>query len=173
MADNDLRRGGYRTRDDDRRGGDWGYPRDRDEDWGCPRGRGDERRGFGAGRGPSWYGAGNGDYRPDSDRDWGGERSRDRDRERPFGASDAYGRMRREEDDYGYRGRERDYGDSAGYGTGGSALDWRDVMGDDRGRGRDRDRGGSRPEPGFTDLAFGHGFGSGYEGRGLDRKSVG
>ncbi|WP_262029422.1 BON domain-containing protein [Microvirga sp. Mcv34] len=29
--------------------------------------------------------------------------------------------------------RERDYGDSAGYGTGGSALDWRDVVGEDRG----------------------------------------
>ncbi|WP_262296679.1 BON domain-containing protein [Microvirga sesbaniae] len=28
--------------------------------------------------------------------------------------------------------RERDYGDSAGYGTGGSALDWHDVVGDDR-----------------------------------------
>ena len=152
MADNDLRRGGYRARDDDRRGGDWGYPRDRDDE-----------RGSG-GRG-AWYGAGNGDYRPDSDRDWGGERSRDRYRDRPFGASDAYGRMRREEDDYDYRGRERDYGDSAGYGTGGSALDWRDVMGDDR-RGRDRGGSrGSRREPGFTDLAFGHGFGSGYEGR--------
>jgi hypothetical protein len=165
MADNDLWRND-RTRDDRRREGDWGYPRSRrDEDWGYPRGRDDER-GFG-GRG-SWYGAGNGDYRPDSDRDWGGERSRDRYRERPFGASDAYGRMRREEDDYGYRGRERDYGDSAGYGTGGSALDWRDVMGDDRRGGRDRGasrREGSGREPGFTDLAFGHGFGSGYEGR--------
>jgi hypothetical protein len=29
--------------------------------------------------------------------------------------------------------RERDYGDSAGYGTGGSALDWRDVVGDEGG----------------------------------------
>ncbi|HEX8662800.1 MAG TPA: BON domain-containing protein [Beijerinckiaceae bacterium] len=38
-------------------------------------------------------------------------------------------------------------------------------MGDDR-RGRDRGGSrGSRREPGFTDLAFGHGFGSGYEGR--------
>lgn len=44
----------------------------------------------------------------------------------------------------------RDYGDSAGYGTGGSARDWRDVVGEDRdynasslfrsGEGRDRDR---------------------------------
>lgn len=33
--------------------------------------------------------------------------------------------------------RERDFGDSAGYGTGGSALDWRDVVGEDRG-GYDR-----------------------------------
>ena len=31
------------------------------------------------------------------------------------------------------RGRERDFGDSAGYGTGGSALDWHDVVGNDRG----------------------------------------
>jgi len=29
--------------------------------------------------------------------------------------------------------RERDYGDAAGYGTGGSALDWHDLVGDDRG----------------------------------------
>jgi osmotically-inducible protein OsmY len=28
--------------------------------------------------------------------------------------------------------RERDFGDSAGYGTGGSALDWHDVVGNDR-----------------------------------------
>ncbi len=46
--------------------------------------------------------------------------------------------------------RERDFGDSAGYGTGGSALDWRDVVGEDRrwggsssgvDYGRDRSRG--------------------------------
>lgn len=47
-------------------------------------------------------------------------------------------------------GPERDFGDSAGYGSGGSARDWRDVMGEDRmagetafgidyGRARDRD----------------------------------
>jgi len=50
------------------------------------------------------------------------------------------------------RGRERDFGDSAGYGTGGSALDWHDVVGNDRGsdrpvfnagRGRDQDRNNS------------------------------
>jgi osmotically-inducible protein OsmY len=48
-------------------------------------------------------------------------------------------------------GRERDYGDSAGYGTGGSTRDWRDVLGEDRRRGgtsyvrsydRDDDRSG-------------------------------
>ena len=153
MADR-WRNDPYLTRDDDRRRAerDWGYPRSRDDE-----------RGFGSERG-SWFAGGNGDYRPDADRDYGGERSRDR----PFGASDAYGAMRRREDrdDYRgeFRGRERDYGESAGYGTGGSALDWRDVEGDDhRDRGRGRDR--PRREPGFTDLAFGHGFGSGYEGR--------
>jgi osmotically-inducible protein OsmY len=31
--------------------------------------------------------------------------------------------------------RGRDFGDSAGYGTGGSALDWREVVGEDRRRG--------------------------------------
>ncbi|NIX76286.1 BON domain-containing protein [Microvirga terricola] len=47
-------------------------------------------------------------------------------------------------------GPERDFGDSAGYGTGGSERDWRDVVGEDRmagetafgidyGRARDRD----------------------------------
>jgi hypothetical protein len=51
--------------------------------------------------------------------------------------SAGYDRGSRSDDDYG-RGRdrkpgERDFGDSAGYGTGGSALDWRDVVGDDRG----------------------------------------
>ena len=41
----------------------------------------------------------------------------------------------RSDDDYG-RGRERDFGDSAGYGSGGSALDWHDVVGEERGQGR-------------------------------------
>ena len=36
---------------------------------------------------------------------------------------------------YGQR-RERDFGDSAGYGTGGSALDWHDVVGNERGYDR-------------------------------------
>ncbi len=52
------------------------------------------------------------------------------------------------------RRSRRDYGDSAGYGTGGSARDWHDVVGEDRdydpsslfrsGSARDRDRGHPR-----------------------------
>lgn len=54
---------------------------------------------------------------------------------RGFGnASAGYDRPSDYEDRYA-RGRERDFGDSAGYGTGGSARDWRDVVGDDRRRG--------------------------------------
>lgn len=57
---------------------------------------------------------------------------------RGFGNRSAgYDRGFRSDDDDGRRRdrdmRERDYGDSAGYGTGGSALDWRDVVGEDRG----------------------------------------
>ncbi len=57
---------------------------------------------------------------------------------RGFGNRSAgYDRAPRSGEDDGWRlerdVRERDYGDSAGYGTGGSALDWRDVVGDDRG----------------------------------------
>ncbi|HEV2563521.1 MAG TPA: BON domain-containing protein [Microvirga sp.] len=56
---------------------------------------------------------------------------------RGFGNRSAgYDRGSRSDDDYGAR-RERDFGDSAGYGTGGSALDWHDVVGEDRG-GYDR-----------------------------------
>lgn len=55
--------------------------------------------------------------------------------------------------------RERDFGDSTGYGTGGSALDWRDVVGEDRrwggsssdmdyGRDRGRTRYGSHGQEG-------------------------
>ncbi|MBJ6124768.1 BON domain-containing protein [Microvirga splendida] len=44
------------------------------------------------------------------------------------------GRSSNSDEGYG-RGRERDFGDSAGYGTGGSALDWHDVVGDNRGSG--------------------------------------
>jgi osmotically-inducible protein OsmY len=51
---------------------------------------------------------------------------------RGFGnASSGYDRNRGSEDRYDTR-RERDFGDSAGYGTGGSALDWREVVGEDR-----------------------------------------
>ncbi|MCB8821559.1 BON domain-containing protein [Microvirga rosea] len=101
-------------------------------------------------------------YRYGSDRyrnrseDW-------RDRDEPFGSrrsfGSEYGQGSRGPEDDGYiarrgfgnrsagydRGRddesrsdwsrERDYGDSAGYGSGGSAQDWRDVVGDDRRRG--------------------------------------
>lgn len=64
-------------------------------------------------------------YDPDRDEDgyiarrgFGNERSgydRDRTRDESF-----------------TRGRDRDFGDSAGYGTGGSSRDWRDVVGGDR-----------------------------------------
>jgi hypothetical protein len=57
---------------------------------------------------------------------------------RGFGNRSAgYDRGSRSDEDYGRRRNrdvpERDFGDSAGYGTGGSALDWHDVVGDDRG----------------------------------------
>jgi osmotically-inducible protein OsmY len=61
------------------------------------------------------------------------------------------------------RSHERDFGDSAGYGSGGSARDWYDVMGEDRARGgrsygtgydRERERG------------YGGGRGAGYVGYG-------
>jgi osmotically-inducible protein OsmY len=147
MAEDDRRRENrdrFGYRDDERRRaqdeGDWGYPRS---------GRGEY-----GGR-AAWFTGGNGDYRPDER--YGGETRRG-----AFGASESYGNLRREEDEYrgDLRGRERDYGDSAGYGSGGSARDRREVEGY---RGRERGRSGR--EPGFTDLAFGSGFGSGYEGR--------
>jgi osmotically-inducible protein OsmY len=50
-------------------------------------------------------------------------------------------------------GHERDFGDSAGYGTGGSTRDWRDVMGEDRSRGGRHDRSSER------------GYGAGFFGR--------
>ncbi|MGO4571324.1 BON domain-containing protein [Microvirga sp. 2TAF3] len=95
-------------------------------------------------------------YRYDPDRYRGRPLSR-RDREEAYRGRDRYGSdydySRHEDDDYiarrafgnpssGYgrnrsyeTGRERDFGDSAGYGTGGSARDWRDVVGEDRRRG--------------------------------------
>ncbi|HZH51967.1 MAG TPA: BON domain-containing protein [Microvirga sp.] len=80
---------------------------------------------------------------------------------RGFGNESAgYGRGRGQD-----AGPERDYGDSAGYGTGGSARDWRDVMGEDRRSGRSssgmdqfgRDRG-----------SFGYGSSYGREGYGRE-----
>jgi osmotically-inducible protein OsmY len=62
--------------------------------------------------------------------------------------------------------RERDFGDSAGYGTGGSALDWRDVVGDDRRRGGSSyvaDYGRDRSDAGF----FGRGSRDYSEARGF------
>ncbi len=57
----------------------------------------------------------------------GYDRRSDEDESRRWGADEDRGwRFEREV-------RERDYGDSAGYGTGGSALDWRDVVGDEGG----------------------------------------
>ena len=102
-----------------------------------------------SGRSREDYRGGARSYGPSGSRDYG----------EPIGASRGYGRPRDDDDRGEFRGRERDYGDSAGYGSGGSARDWRDVVGDDR---DDRHRG---REPGAMDLAFGQGFGSGYEGR--------
>jgi hypothetical protein len=55
---------------------------------------------------------------------------------RSAGYDEDYRRRWGSDEDRGWRlereVRERDYGDSAGYGTGGSALDWYDVVGDER-----------------------------------------
>jgi osmotically-inducible protein OsmY len=74
---------------------------------------------------------------------------------RGFGnRSSGYDRGSRSDEDYDRRReRDRDFGDSAGYGTGGSALDWRDVAGDEGGYERPfsgsdrRDRGRSGFDP--------------------------
>ena len=66
-----------------------------------------------------------------------------------------------------HSGRERDFGDSAGYGSGGSALDWRDVVGEER-RGpvfRD-ERGGDRGHSGRSQGRDQDRFGSSSFGRG-------
>jgi osmotically-inducible protein OsmY len=56
---------------------------------------------------------------------------------RSAGYDRSSGSNRRSGSDEAYgRGRERDFGDSTGYGTGGSALDWHDVVGEDRGYDR-------------------------------------
>jgi osmotically-inducible protein OsmY len=96
-------------------------------------------------------------YRNDQDRhrDWGPSERDWRDRNEDVGRG-RYGSDDRSGSDDGYiarRGfgnpssgydrnrdsqgrhdmrRERDFGDSTGYGTGGSALDWREVVGEDR-----------------------------------------
>ena len=65
--------------------------------------------------------------------------------------------------------RERDFGDSAGYGSGGSTRDWRDVMGEDRsrwGQGSGMEYGRSR------ERRFGGGYGAGFGG-GDDRNRYG
>lgn len=79
----------------------------------------------------------------------------------------------------------RDYGDSAGYGTGGSARDWHDVVGEDRdydpsstfrsGRTWDRDQGYrprsagayGRDQDRFGSDSFGRGSRDDYEDRGF------
>jgi osmotically-inducible protein OsmY len=132
-------------------------------------------------------------YDPDRYRDRSGNwRGRDEayGSRRPYGSDFGSNEGRREEDGYiarrgfgnraaGYepnRGdedryessRERDFGSSAGYGSGGSARDWRDVVGDDRRRGmtgygvdysRDRDwQGGYRSSFDENRDRYGTGF---------------
>jgi osmotically-inducible protein OsmY len=66
-----------------------------------------------------------------------------------------------------HSGRERDFRDSAGYGSGGSSLDWRDVVGEER-RGpvfRD-ERGGDRGQSGRPQGRDQDRFGSSAFGRG-------
>lgn len=93
-----------------------------------------------------------------------------------------YDRGRGQDDRY-ERGRERDFGDSAGYGSGGSTRDWRDVMGDDRSRdwswsggdeGRNRDWGypGSRSGSSYgrgQDYSGSSSFGRGSRDYGEER----
>jgi len=145
MADNDDRwrndQDRYRYRDEDRErwrqeGGDRSYGRGSRS--------GDIRSGYG----------GYGGQGRDDDRGYIARRG--------FGNESAgYDRGQGRDYDYGHDlGRERDYGDSAGYGTGGSARDWRDVMGDDRG-----DTGGVR---GYGRRRHFGGPGYGPEDRGYD-----
>lgn len=61
------------------------------------------------------------------------------------------------------RGRERDFGDSAGYGSGGSARDWRDVVGEDRGRGGPVFDSGDDPSRDWGYPRYGSGSSSDYE----------
>ena len=131
MADNDRYRGYDQGRSRDRE--QYGQSREgqarRDDDGYIAR-RGFGNRSAGYDRGP------------------GGD-MRNQDYERDQGRRDqgAWDRARDPGYDRPGSSRERDFGDSAGYGSGGSSRDWRDVMGDDRsGRpggafDRDRDRG--------------------------------
>jgi hypothetical protein len=122
----------FRERDDER-GRDWGEPRRREDDgYVARRGFGNESAGY--------------------------DRSRSDEGGRSGYERSGYGRGADER--YG-SGRERDFGDSAGYGTGGSTRDWHDVMGEDRdraggsyGSGRSRERG----------------YGSGFFGRDEDSR---
>jgi osmotically-inducible protein OsmY len=116
MADRDRYRDDqnrYRYRDE------YGYGRGRE--WSEPAGGG--RRG-------NYYGPGGDRGRREDDgfiarRGFGNESAGfDRDRDRERGYDTRYS-----------SGRERDFGDSAGYGTGGSTRDWRDVTGDEQSRG--------------------------------------
>jgi osmotically-inducible protein OsmY len=146
MADNDRNR----------------YAQDRDR-YGYGRGRERDDSGTDRGRGSDYYGR-SADYghRDDDDgyiarRGFGNRSagyeggSRDRDYDQGFGREEGYG-----------RGRERDFGDSAGYGTGGSARDWRDVMGEDR-TGRRSDFGAGYDPARERGYAGGRGAGpSGY-----------
>ncbi|MCG7391851.1 BON domain-containing protein [Microvirga sp. ACRRW] len=89
----------------------------------------------------------------------------------------------RNRDSASERTPRRDYGDSAGYGTGGSARDWRDVVGEDRdydtssifrsSRSLDRDRDYpryGRNQDRYSSDTFGRGSRDAYEERGfLDR----
>lgn len=127
------------------------YPRDRYREGDFERGR--SRGEYGMGRAGLRSGYGGAGYRDEDD----GYIAR-----RGFGNESAgFDRDRGYDRRYDL-GRERDFGDSAGYGTGGSARDSRDVVGDDRtrggasyGTGYDRERG------------YGGGYGAGpYTGRG-------
>jgi osmotically-inducible protein OsmY len=131
MADDRYRydRDRFRDRDEFRDRDRDDYGRREDDGYIARRGFGNRSSGFGWGRSEEGGRSGverGGSYGPGWD---------DRSLERG-------GSQGRWEDRYG-GGRERDFGDSAGYGSGGSARDWRDVMGGDRGWGREG-YGGSR-----------------------------
>ena len=121
----------------------------RNDDWNRDYGRRREEPRHGGGRSDfdqGWRGEGDRGNRGSFVRDAGGRDRSYGDEERGFGGRDrGFG-----------GGRERDFGDSAGYGSGGSALDYRDVVGNDEPRGHGR---------GAMDRAFGRGFGRGPGGR--------